>query len=106
MARLMGGNRAAFLDGGEILSASGAFRVALLVKVCNSNNGRAALAKKSGIDNTLLLKWVKMAERRAVDSDRSVYLLKISDVKAIKQDFLRGAEQSAVKTGRRRSEMK
>ncbi len=99
MARLMDENRAVFSKGVEALSASGAFRVALLMKVCSSNSGRAALARKSGVDSTLLLKWVIMAERRAVDSGRSIYLLKISDVKAIQKDFLRGVEHPAVKMG-------
>ena len=106
MTKLMDKDGAVFSGIGFTLSASGAFRVALLMKVCSSHSGRVALSKKSGIDSTLLLKWVKMAERRAVDSGGSIYLLKISDVKAIRKDLIRGVEHPTIKTGGSRSDMK
>ncbi len=84
-------------NGTEVLLVSGASRVALLLNICGSQSGRQALAEKSGVSTELLLKWMKMADRRALGAGRYVELLRISDVAAIKIAHLRNAEYALTK---------
>lgn len=78
----------------EKLSAAGATHVEKLLELGASRAGRAELAEKTGISDTLILKWVNRADLDRVNGIGSEYadLLEASGVDSVPELAQRNAE--------------
>jgi predicted flap endonuclease-1-like 5' DNA nuclease len=84
---------------GEKLAACGITKTAALLERCGSAKGRKEVAAASGLSDTLLLKWVNMADLMRVPGVGSEFseLLEAAGVDTVKELAQRRADNLAAK---------
>lgn len=84
---------------GEKLKAVGIGDTEILLQRCGSRNGRAEIAKETGLSETLVLKWANMADLMRISGIGEEYseLLEAAGVDTVKELQHRNAENLTAK---------